>query len=143
MTVAFEIRDFMENETGLEYIGELKQQMGDGGAIAQFMGANGDVLGVTDAGWQCLIAQHAPIDPSCAQSDDPQVGEGACAADTADWTAADFDDSDWVATTVHSVGDVGPKDGYDDISWDDSAVLIWGANLKQDNIVLCRATIGG
>lgn len=36
MTLAFEFRDFMENATGLEYIGTRRQQMGDGGAIAQF-----------------------------------------------------------------------------------------------------------
>jgi hypothetical protein len=147
ITVAFEFRDFMETETELEYIGERKQQMGDGGAIAQFIDASGGVLGVTDASWRCLIAQHAPIDPSCADANDPQVGEGACAANTADvsadWTAVDFDDSDWVGATVHTEADVGPKDGYDDIDWDRSAELIWGENLKQENIVLCRATIGG
>jgi hypothetical protein len=73
MTVAFEFRDFMENDTGLEYIG-------DGGAIAQFTGAQDDVLGVTDASWRCLIAQYAPIDRSCEDADAPQVGVGACAS---------------------------------------------------------------
>ena len=38
LTLAFEFRDFMQNETGLEYIGTRRQQLGDGGAIAQFRG---------------------------------------------------------------------------------------------------------
>lgn len=146
MIVAFEFRDFMENDTGLEYIGERNQQMGDGGAIAQFKDANSDVLGVTDASWRCLIAQYAPIDTTCEDAGDPQVGVGACASETqvvpADWTSVDFDDSDWASATVHSERDVGPKDGYDAISWDSSAELIWGDDLERDNIVLCRAVIG-
>ena len=58
------------------------------------------------------------------------------------WTSVDFDDSDWASATVHSERDVGPKDGYDAISWDSSAELIWGDDLERDNIVLCRAVIG-
>lgn len=147
MTVAFEFRDFMENETGLEYIGERNQQMGDGGAIAQFMDANGEVLGVTDASWQCIVAQYAPVDTSCADENDPQEGVGSCASQTqeipSDWMSIAFDDSGWTPATVHSEADVGPKMGYDDITWDTSAELIWGENLKQDNVVLCRAVIGG
>jgi hypothetical protein len=103
-------------------------------------------LGVTDASWRCLIAQYAPIDTTCEDAGDPQVGVGACASETqvvpADWTSVDFDDSDWASATVHSERDVGPKDGYDAISWDSSAELIWGDDLERDNIVLCRAVIG-
>ena len=53
----------------------------------------------------------------------------------------DFDDSDWPAAIVHSAADVGPKDGYDEVTWDDSAKLVWGESLKQDNTLLCRLTI--
>lgn len=34
MTITFEFRDSMENDTGLEYIGSNRQQIGDAGAIA-------------------------------------------------------------------------------------------------------------
>ncbi|QPM89654.1 PEBP family protein [Pseudooceanicola algae] len=144
--IAIEAKDFKENDSGLEYIGTNRQQMGDGGMIAQFMDAvSGETLAVTDADMKCLVVQHAPIEPSCADEANPVAGEGACgfvATDIpADWTSPDFDDSDWPAATVHSAADVGPKDGYDEITWDDSAKLVWGESLTQDNTLLCRLTI--
>jgi len=36
---------------------------------------------------------------------------------------------------------VGPKDGYDAITWDGAASLIWGEDLEADNTVLCRVLI--
>ncbi|WP_386679145.1 PEBP family protein [Loktanella sp. R86503] len=144
--IAIEAKDFKENDTGLEYIGTNRQQMGDGGMIAQFKdAATGETLAVTDAGMKCLVVQFAPLDPSCADQATPVAGEGACgfvATDIpADWTASDFDDSEWPAATVHSAADVSPKGGYDDVTWDDTAKLVWGASLKQDNTLLCRMTI--
>jgi len=66
MTVAIELRDYMENGTGLEYIGSRRQQMGDGGAIIQFL--RGDaVIGVSSDAWKCHVAQQAPVDASCAR----------------------------------------------------------------------------
>lgn len=41
------------------------------------------------------------------------------------------------------VGQVSTKDGYDDISWNEAAELIWGSDLEIDNTVLLRATISG
>lgn len=144
MTVAFEFRDFMEDDTGLEYIGSRKQQMGDGGAIAQFM-TDGQLIGATGADWRCLVTHHAPVDTACAQSDDPKAGEGACAANItnapADWTAPDFDDSTWPTATTHSENAVRPKQGYDQIAWHNSADIIWSPDLERDNIILCRATL--
>ena len=146
--IAIEAKDFRENGSGLEYIGTNRQQIGDGGMIAQFKDAtSGDIFAVTDGDMKCLVVQFAPIKPSCADEANPVAGEGACgfvAIDVpADWTTPDFDDSDWPAATVHSAADVGPKDGYDEIAWDDSAELVWGENLKQDNTLLCRLTISG
>ena len=55
-TFVFEFRDFMQDETGLEYIGTGRQQMGDGGAIAQFTDAtSGQVIATTDGSWRCLV----------------------------------------------------------------------------------------
>ncbi len=49
-TIAIEAKDFKDNDSGLEYIGERNQQMGDGGLIAQTTDtATGDVVAVTDA----------------------------------------------------------------------------------------------
>lgn len=73
MTIAIELRDFMENETGLEYIGSRRQQMGDGGAIAQFREtSSGKLLEATDGDWRCLVVQSAPADASCAREKNPR-----------------------------------------------------------------------
>ena len=148
MTMAFEFRDFRENDTGLEYIGTGRQQVGDGGAIVQFTDAEtGAVLKVSDSSWRCLVINHAPVDEACAKESDPQVGVGPCAAvisdAPADWTAPGFDDSQWTAATEHSAREVSPKDGYGEVEWKPEAELIWGANLKLDNTILCRTIIGG
>jgi hypothetical protein len=33
---------------------------------------------------------------------------------------------------------MGPEDGYDAVTWDPSAQLIWGADLESHNTILCR-----
>ena len=62
-------------------------------------------------------------------------------ADDMGWTQPGFDDSSWANASVHSESAVRPKDGYDQISWNTNAKLIWGPDLQKDNIVLCRATV--
>lgn len=146
-TIAFEFRDFRENDTGLEYIGTGRQQIGDGGAIVQFIDAKtGALLKASNSNWKCLVINHAPVDETCATESNPRVGEGLCAAEIEDapasWTAPGFDDSQWTAATEHSVREVRPKDGYDEVDWKPGAKLIWSDNLKLDNTVLCRTIIG-
>ena len=145
-TFAFEFRDFMENDTGLEYIGSRRQQMGDGGAIVQVKNASTNQTVLTsDASWKCLVVHKAPISEACVREDNPVAGSGACAAKITKapdgWTQPGFDDSSWPSANVHSESAVRPKDGYDRVSWNGSAKLIWGPDLQKDNIVLCRATI--
>lgn len=147
MTIAIMAKDFKENDTGLEYIGTRRQQMGDGGMIAQFKdAATGETIAVTDANMRCLVVHSAPTDRSCADESNPVAGQGACGfTETkipADWTAADFDDSAWPMAVEHSVREVSPKDGYDEISWDANAKLIWSDDLVLDNTLLCRASVG-
>lgn len=146
MTVAFMAKDFKENNTGLEYIGSRRQQMGDGGIIAQFRdNATGKILGQTDGKMRCLVVQRAPLDRACAKEKNPVAGEGVCGfVETKipeNWTAVGFDDSAWPAATEHSIRDVSPKDGYDEIDWDSSAKLVWSDDLVQDNTLLCRMKI--
>lgn len=146
--IAIEAKDFKENDSGLEYIGTRRQQMGDGGLIAQFRdAATGEILAVSDAGTRCLVIHHAPLDTACAAEQQPIAGEGACAFDAMDapeqWTSIDFDDAQWPNATVHTAADVSPKGGYDQIEWDSTASLIWGPSLKQDNTLLCRLKIEG
>lgn len=138
-------KDFKENDTGLEYIGARNQQMGDGGVILQIKDGGGELVAVSNDGWQCLVIHSAPLDKSCEDSANPVAGEGACTFETSDepdgWDTANFDASDWPQADVYSVREVGPKDGYDEINWADSAELIWGPDLEQGNTVLCRLTV--
>lgn len=145
-TLAFEVRDFKENDTGLEYIGSNRQQMGDGGFIAQFRNAaDQQSLGVTNSSMRCLTIHRAPLDRACAKEDNPIAGEAACQFTTTampeNWTAPDFDDSAWPTATEHTARAVSPKDGYDAIEWTSSAKLIWSDDLVQDNTLLCRMVL--
>ena len=146
MTVAIKAMDFKENDTGLEYIGTGRQQMGDGGLIAQFRNTEtGAVVAVTDDAMRCLVVHSAPIDRSCEASSNPVAGEGACGFDITEepdgWQAFGFDDADWPQATVHTARAVDPKDGYDRIAWSEAAQFIWGPDLERDNTVLCRLAI--
>lgn len=144
----FVIKDFKENDTGLEYIGQRNQQMGDGGFIAQFTdtGTN-QVFAVTDADWKCMVIHQAPLDKSCADESNPVANQGPCGFIAVDepqsWKSADFDDGAWEQAAVYSESQVGPKDGYDQISWNPAAKLIWTSDLETDNTILCRLRVDG
>ena len=142
-TVSIEAKDFKETDSGIEYIGEPNQQMGDGGIIAQITDlATGEVVAVTDAAWQSLVVQQAPLNTECADDPDPDATCESAAVDIpADWTSPDFEDSAWVPATEWSAAEVGPKDGYEEITWDPAAQLIWGTDLEVDNTILLRTTV--
>lgn len=145
--LAFVLKDFKENNTGLEYIGSHRQQMGDGGFITQITNLDtGDVVGVSTSAMQCKVIHKAPLDSRCADEIDPQAGQGYCQfeaeAEPAGWKLASFDDSAWQQATEYSAYQVRPKGGYDRIDWDSKAKLIWGDDLEKDNTVLCRLAIG-
>lgn len=144
-TVAIEAKDFKETDSGLEYIGESNQQMGDGGVIAQITDtATGEVVAATDASWATLVVHQAPLNPECEKDSDPDATcEFAVTETPSDWTTVGFDDSAWDTATVWSEAAVSPKDGYDEISWDVTAALVWGADLEIDNTVLLRTTVSG
>lgn len=140
------LKDFKENDTGLEYIGERNQQMGDGGFIMQLTDmSRGNVVAVSNADWACTVIHQAPLDKSCEGESNPVAGEGLCdfisLEEPEGWKRLDFDDSSWQNATVHAASDVRPKDGYDQISWEESAELIWGPDLETDNTILCRMTV--
>ena len=144
LTIGIEAKDFKETDSGLEYIGTDRQQMGDGGIIAQITDrCTGERIAVTSDAWKALVIHRAPLNPECVDDATPDVTcefESTEAPD--DWMSADFDDSEWDAATVWSVNDVQPKDGYEEITWDESAELIWGSDLKIDNTVLLRFSVG-
>jgi len=146
LTLNFILKDFKENDTGLEYIGSPRQQMGDGGFILQLTDMNlGDVVAVSNEDWACTVIHEAPLDKSCENESNPVAGTPPCAFINAGepdgWKSADYDDGSWTDTTVHTANDVSPKDGYDQIRWDASAELIWGSDLETNNTILCRVTV--
>lgn len=145
LTLALIAKDFKENDTGLEYIGTRKQQIGDGGVILQIKDTSGNTVAVSNSDWKCLVIHDAPLNKSCAKESYPTAGQGTCAFQASDapngWTDAEFDDSDWKPALEYSARDVGPKDGYDRINWSRAAKLIWGPDLETNNTLLCRLTV--
>lgn len=143
----FVVKDFRENDTGLEYIGRNNQQMGDGGFIAQFTDAAGAPVAVTDDGWRCLVIHEAPLDRACEDETAPEAGVPPCTfsarGEPAGWRDPAFDDSAWPAAVEFAEGAVRPKGGYDAIDWRHGARLIWGADLETHNTVLCRLAVEG
>lgn len=141
--INFVIKDFKENDTGLEYIGSNRQQMGDGGFIAQFSDVTtGEALLVSNNQWRCLPIHIAPLDKSCEKSTDPETDCGSSiSSEPANWQAASFDDSQWPFATEHSFQSVQPKDGYNKVDWNSEAKFIWTSDLESDNTLLCRVTL--
>jgi len=143
LTLAVVSKDYMENASGLEYIGTSKQQIGDGGLIIQVREkASGQVVAVTSTQWRGLVIQRAPLNPDCVASSQPVVDcQSSTQDEPAGWTSPEFDDSQWPTATVYTADQVGVKEGYEAISWDGSAQLIWGPDLKLDNTILWRFTV--
>ena len=142
-TIAIEAKDFKETDSGIEYIGEPNQQMGDGGLIAQVTDtATGEVVATTTSGWGALVVQEAPLNTECVDDPDP---DATCEFNSIDppagWTDADFDDGAWAVATEWSSQEVSPKDGYDEITWAEDARFVWGSDLEVDNTVLLRFTV--
>lgn len=140
------LKDYIQDDTGLEYIGTDRQQIGDGGFIAQFTDtATGRVIGVSDSNWKCLPVHFAPLNAECATEANPVAGQGACTntivPEPNGWKSPTFDNSSWPAATSYDAGAIRPKDGYDEVVWDPRAQFIWGPDLKSNNTVVCRVII--
>ncbi|MEP1611739.1 MAG: PEBP family protein [Roseobacter sp.] len=123
-------KDFKENDTGLEYIGSRRQQMGDGGVIVQIKDATNGLVAASNGDWQCIVIHSAPLAKSCESEKDPVAGKGPCTFEASGepkgWDRADFNANDWPQADIFSAREVGPKDGYNEIDWFDDAKLIWG-----------------
>lgn len=145
MNLNFVLKDYKANDTGLEYVGTDKQQMGDGGFIAQITDSKtGNVVAVSSSAWKCKVIHEAPTNKTCEKDSDP---EKTCLSEIVDepagWKDAGYDVSGWESATEYSEAQVGPKDGYDEISWSSNAKLIWTSDLETDNTLLCKVTVQG
>jgi len=143
LTLAVVSRDYLENASGLEYIGTSRQQIGDGGLIMQVREkASGRVVAVTSPEWRGLVIQRAPLNPECVSSSQPQADcQSTTLVEPPGWRSPEFDDSQWPTATVYTADQVGVKEGYEAIAWDGTASLIWGPDLKLDNTILWRFTV--
>lgn len=141
--LTFVIKDFKENDTGLEYIGSPRVQIGDGGFAAQFFDAStNELLAVSNSDWRCITIHQAPLNKSCVSSSSPEHDcQSKIDAEPAGWRDAGFDDSEWANAIEHSVQAVRPRHGYDEVDWHSDMNLIWTQDLEIDNTILCRATI--
>lgn len=136
---AFHIMDYKEDDSGYEYIGNRRQQMGDGGFLAEFRNDSGELIAVTDNDWTCKVIHQAPLDTGCAS--DTSTCRANILPMPVGWAEANFDDSDWPQAIVHSSQAVRPHGGYTDYSWQPEAKIIWGEDLEVDNTLLCRFTL--
>ncbi|MCP3671343.1 MAG: PEBP family protein [Gammaproteobacteria bacterium] len=144
----FVLKDFIQNNTGLEYIGQRRQQIGDGGFIMQLTDmSSGKIVSVSDESLKCTVIHKAPLNKSCVRSSSPVAGLSPCKfvslKQPAGWKTPEYDDSNWKNASTYSRQSVRPKDGYYQINWDNNAKFIWGPDLETDNTILCRVTIGG
>jgi hypothetical protein len=143
VSLSFVIKDFKENDTGLEYIGSPRVQMGDGGFSAQFFDAvSGKLVAVSSDQWRCLAIHRAPLNKSCERSPNPTMDcQSDIDSEPVNWKHADFDDSNWPNAVVHSAQAVRPHGGYPGVDWRAEAKLIWTDDLEIDNTILCRFTM--
>lgn len=139
------IRDYIEDDTGLEYIGARNQQMGDGGFIMQLTDtATGRVVAVSSPAMRCLVVHQAPLNPDCEKSPTPvSACRSKISPEPAGWKSPGFDASSWQAATVYSESAVKPRDGFTRIRWDKAARLVWSSDLKADNTLLCKLRVDG
>jgi hypothetical protein len=137
------IKDFKENDSGLEYIGSRRQQIGDGGFIAQFRDAtSNELLAVSNESWTCKAIHQAPLNKSCERSAQPlKECQSNIIQEPSNWMSSNFDDSQWPNAIVHSARAVRPHGGYSSYSWEPFAKLIWTEDLEIDNTILCRFTL--
>ena len=143
LTIAVIARDYVENASGLEYIGKPNQQIGDGGLIAQIRDlSTGSVVAATNRSWRVFITNRAPLNETCVKSTDPlRDCKTSLVKNPTSWYSTSFKDSGWKYASEFTAEQVGVKDGYFDFDWSSSAKLIWSADLRIDNTILLRTTI--
>jgi phosphatidylethanolamine-binding protein (PEBP) family uncharacterized protein len=142
-TIGVIAKDYTENSSGLEYIGQPKQQIGDAGIVLQIRDlTSGKIISTTDKSWKTLLVNKAPLNAECVTSKNPiQDCRFANTAIPANWATSTFKDSKWGNASEFTEKEVGVKEGYFDIAWSPSSKLIWTSNLKLDNTILIRKTV--
>jgi phosphatidylethanolamine-binding protein (PEBP) family uncharacterized protein len=143
LTIAVIAKDYVENNSGLEYIGAANQQIGDAGLIVQIHETkSGKFVAGTNQFWKSLVLFKAPLNPECVTSNTPiQTCKYSLVSAPSGWYGTKYSDVKWLSSTVYTEGQVGVKEGYNEVTWDSKAKLIWSKSLTQDNTVLFRTTV--
>jgi hypothetical protein len=164
-TIAMKLVDWEEN-SGLGSEANRGQAFhpGDGGMVAVFKDASGDIITTTDANWKAQTFYTAPLrDVSCASEEGTlRLSETCSSEDSNDgtsyyalhwkiptnWQSVDFDDSVWPNATEFTNNTIGVDnkpaytnfiDVFDNSEAD--AQFIWSTNVILDNEVLVRYTV--
>ncbi|MEL0650473.1 hypothetical protein V6246_03505 [Algibacter sp. TI.3.09] len=164
-TIAMKLVDWEEN-SGLGSEANRGQAFhpGDGGMVAVFKDANGDIIATTDANWKAQTFYTAPLrDLSCASEEGTLRLSKTCSTEDSNdgtlyyalhwkvplnWQSADFDDNEWPNATEFTNNTIGVdnKPAYTNFIdiFDNSeadAQFIWSTNVILDNEVIVRYTV--
>ena len=95
LTIGLIGKDFKENDSGLEYIGSNRQQIGDGGVVLQIKeSTSGKVVATTGKKWRVLAIQQAPLNRECVTSNEPlRDCKSIEKAVPSNWAKSSFSDS--------------------------------------------------
>ena len=97
---------------------------------------------VSDSSWKIKVANTAPTNPDCEKSNQPDIDcKFLNFAIPTSWASSSFNGQSWIDAKIYTAQEVGPKDGYNLINWNQSAKFIWSNNLKLDNVVFFRKKI--
>jgi len=143
LTIGIMARDYVENASGLEYIGKPNQQIGDGGLIAQIRDTDSkQVITATNKSWKVFVTNKAPLNEDCVKSKDPLLDCKTTVTKTpTSWYSTTFKDSSWKSATEFTAAAVGVKDGYFNFTWAPTSSLVWSSDLRLDNTILLRTKV--
>ena len=143
LTIGIMARDYVENASGLEYIGKPNQQIGDGGIIAQIRDTDSkQVITATNKSWKVFVTNKAPLNEDCVKSKDPLLDcKSTVTRAPTSWYSATFKDTSWKSATEFTAAAVGVKDGYYNFTWSPTSSLVWSSDLRIDNTILLRTKV--
>jgi len=143
LTIGIMARDYVENASGLEYIGKPNQQIGDGGIIAQIRDTDSkQVIAATNKSWKVFVTNKAPLNEDCVKSKDPLLDcKSTVTRAPTSWYSATFKDTSWKSATEFTAAAVGVKDGYSNFTWSPTSSLVWSSDLRIDNTILLRTKV--
>lgn len=145
LRIAVIAKDYVENKSGLEYIGTPQQQIGDAGLMMQIHEkSSGKLVAYSNKAWRSYVLFRAPLNPTCVTSAQPLTDcQSTVKSTPASWYSTSFNYSSWPTSTAYTAAQVGPKDGYYEVNWDARANFIWSSSLTLDNTVLFRTQATG